>query len=398
MKLIIKISNIICIIISIIFLLYVFYRSEFYYHGTLRGYYFKYYFILSLSIIFFILIYFINDQIKNYIFISIGSIIFSLYLFEFYILFSNGINLFTDHNKFVYKSARTFLKDRNIYLLNNTPNKNYLSTRENGYFAHWFSDRYGFNNPDEEWDKQDIDIVLVGDSFTQGEGVNRPYDIASQLRNSKQTVLSLGLSGHGPLKNYAMLKEYLKSNHKKIFYLHYEGNDLTELNNELNDPHLVKYLNNDFKYNLSTNNFYLRTPSLFEGFIKIFYTRRLMEKYYFILFVEKHDKKKNKLIKISDFEKILKLCKEIVITNNSQFYFVYLPSKSRYVNIYSNKNFEDHFDQVKKIIEDLNIPFIDVQEIFNENKNINSLFAKYGGHYSIEGYKEVAKVIKQFVP
>ena len=53
---------------------------------------------------------------------------------------------------------------------------------ENGYFSNYFSDRYGFNNPDNEWDKKQIDYVLVGDSFTHGACVNRPYDIASNLR------------------------------------------------------------------------------------------------------------------------------------------------------------------------------------------------------------------------
>ena len=55
----------------------------------------------------------------------------------------------------------------------------------------------GFNNPDNEWDKKQIDFyVLVGDSFKgyHGACVNRPYDIAvtnfslSFLLISKATI------------------------------------------------------------------------------------------------------------------------------------------------------------------------------------------------------------------
>ena len=30
------------------------------------------------------------------------------------------------------------------------------------------TDRYGFNNPDYEWDSKYTDYMLVGDSFTKG--------------------------------------------------------------------------------------------------------------------------------------------------------------------------------------------------------------------------------------
>ena len=57
------------------------------------------------------------------------------------------------------------------------------------------SDRYGFNNPDYEWDKEKIDFLLVGDSFVHGACVNRPYDIASQMRKWKILSFKLGLLG-----------------------------------------------------------------------------------------------------------------------------------------------------------------------------------------------------------
>ena len=32
-------------------------------------------------------------------------------------------------------------------------------------FQYFQSDRYGFNNPDKEWDSNEIELILVGDSF-----------------------------------------------------------------------------------------------------------------------------------------------------------------------------------------------------------------------------------------
>jgi hypothetical protein len=57
-----------------------------------------------------------------------------------------------------------------------------IHCNENGYYSIYQSDRYGFNNPDTEWDSEEIEYLLVGDSFTHGRCVNRPNDIASVLR------------------------------------------------------------------------------------------------------------------------------------------------------------------------------------------------------------------------
>ena len=46
------------------------------------------------------------------------------------------------------------------------------------------SDRYGFNNPDDVWDLEVIDYLIIGDSFIHGQAVNRPNDISSVLRKN----------------------------------------------------------------------------------------------------------------------------------------------------------------------------------------------------------------------
>ena len=114
------------------------------------------------------------------------------------------------------------------------------------------SDRFGFNNPDDEWDQTKIEYLLVGDSFTHGACVNRPNDIGSVLRKlSGNSVLNLGYGGNGPLIQYATLREYLKPGIKNILWLYFEGNDLEDLKFELKNDILVKYLKkSNFNQNL----------------------------------------------------------------------------------------------------------------------------------------------------
>ena len=42
---------------------------------------------------------------------------------------------------------------------------------ENGYYAIYKSDRYGFRNDDENWNKLNLEYVVVGDSYGIGECV-----------------------------------------------------------------------------------------------------------------------------------------------------------------------------------------------------------------------------------
>ena len=41
-------------------------------------------------------------------------------------------------------------------------NSKTIYDNENGYYSIYQSDRYGFNNPDNEWDSNETEILLVG--------------------------------------------------------------------------------------------------------------------------------------------------------------------------------------------------------------------------------------------
>ncbi len=209
--------------------------------------------------------------------IIFSSIIVTLYFTETYLTFSNEIKksylykkktgkkfdkrtklqIYEDLKKkndkiklTVYPSS--YLNLNSLFPFSGVSNSKTIYCNENGYFSIYKSDRYGFNNPDDEWSNEKVEYLLVGDSYTHGACVNRPDDIASVLRSlSKKSVLNLGYGDTGPLIHYAILREYLKKNVKKILWIYYEGNDLQNLKKELKNNVLSKYFENEnFSQNL----------------------------------------------------------------------------------------------------------------------------------------------------
>tara|TARA_B100000965_G_C19538314_1_gene734415 strand:- start:83 stop:1417 length:1335 start_codon:yes stop_codon:yes gene_type:complete len=438
MKFINKIFSTTFLLFSLFLLTYTFYKSEIFWNGEKSDYYFTYYIFSIILIITSIITFFLNQKIKEYLIISLISIMFGLYFFESYLVLNKE---FTNHQldkmkiyqkekdkKYdtrspyqIYNDLKKidenitvsvspnnyFNKNINIFPLSGISNSKTIHCNENGHYSIYESDRYGFNNPDIEWDKKDIEYLLVGDSFTHGACVNRPYDIASVLRLvSNKSVLNLGYSANGPLMYYATLREYLDTNVKNILWIFYEGNDLLDLQNELKVQILKNYLQDlSFAQNLKFRQNEINNLSKklieekkkisiynYRNFLKLDKTRTKLN-----YLLPKKFKPKNDLQEYSqkipeiEFRKILELTKNLTIKNNSNLYFVYLPEYMHYKPDYKNTN----YILVKKIVEELKIPFIDIhKEVFTNSENPLNFFPfGLNGHYNINGYKKVAESI-----
>lgn len=110
------------------------------------------------------------------------------------------------------------------------------------------ADRYGFNNPDEVYDRP-MDVMLLGDSFVEGFCLPHGKDLASQLRNHGVVTASMGIRGNGPLMELATLGRYgprLRPRHVVMAF--FEGNDWRNLDAELTDPWLRAALEADADY------------------------------------------------------------------------------------------------------------------------------------------------------
>ena len=422
--LLVKIFSPLIICVSILLLIYTFYKSEFYWDGLKRDYYSIYYILSSLLFLFSIISFYLSSKIKEYIVIAGFSLIFSMYIFEGYLTYKNSHYLKIKDKKAIYEKitnkkydTRTqievfedlkktekkvsvkvspknwFSNNFSIAPLSSVSNAKTVYGNENGYYFIYLSDRYGFNNPDKEWDSNNIEYFLVGDSFVHGANVNRPDDIASILRNlSNKSVLNLGYSGNGPLIQYAALREYLNEDVKKVLWFYFEDNDFIDLNEEIKSKILNNYLKDlKFSQNLMSKqqqiddmvNNLVEKGSKGEHlkFVKLYNTRtKLLKK-----------KEVEKIIKITQppvFKEIMKLAKKLVDKNKSELYFIYLPSYNRYSTNYDNVN----YDLVKKTINELKIPFIDIHKnVFLKQENPLKLFPfEMYGHYNEMGYKLIA--------
>ena len=431
-------------IFSIFLFIYTFYKSEIYWDGNKNDYYFAYYLISLIFIFLSIFTFFINHKIKEYLIIIFISTVITLYLLEAYLIFKKQISkeqlskknqikeqIIKDQiyekntgKKFDKRTKLEILNDlrtidnkiqvpvtpykyinknKSIFPLSGVSNSKTIFCNENGYYATYQSDRYGFNNPDDNWDSDEIEYLLVGDSFTHGACVNRPNDMGSVLRNlSKQSVLNLGYSGNGPLIEFATLREYMNSNVKKVLWIYFEDNDLSGLHNEMSDKILMKYYNDaTFKQNLKFRQ--KEIDNLSVTFINKEKSKSKIKNDKGILKVELIN-----FIKITNLrvliypppkltpklKEILKLTKKFVNDNNSKLYFIYLPGYARYSTNYDNKS----YNLVKNIVNQLDIPFVDIpKEVFEKEKNPLNLFPfKMNGHYTVDGYKKVSETIYKF--
>ena len=110
---------------------------------------------------------------------------------------------------------------------------------ESGQFAIFDSDEHGFNNP--RGLPEQVDVVVVGDSFAQGQCVPPGDDVAGALRKRGYVAMNVGCGGNGPLLNLAALVEYALPRRPKVVIWGFAGNDPRDMQAELLDPLLRRY-------------------------------------------------------------------------------------------------------------------------------------------------------------
>ena len=300
-------------------------------------------------------------------------------------------------------------------------NKLYVGGSESGNYKFYKSDRYGFNNLDNDWDRDNV-ILMIGDSFAHGAYLNFEENFTGNLRRLfKKGVLSLAQPNNGPLLELATLKEYGKNlNTQTIIWMYYEGNDLIEFIEEKKSKILIKYLSNNFsqnlifkqkkiensygiyvskkieKYGLGNNTTHREILSLRDfnnnAIISIMKLQRLRE-FLFGLFTEKIKNISHKNT-TSHLREVLKEAKRISDEKNATFYFVYLPSSSRYLENYNDNLKKKNYyrEEVLKIVKELNINLIDIyEEIFRDHKNPLSFFHfEMHSHYNKNAVEDIS--------
>ena len=423
-----KLLNYLLFFISLIFLIFTIFKSEVYWGGINRFSYLPHYFFFISTIILSLKINSFKKDTQIIILTSIYTIILSSLSFEGYLHLKKDKQINSNNNltpEFLYNEKKKVNDDisivsiasffdesltQNLFPLSGKSLSETIHCKESDFYSIYLSDRYGFNNPDHEWDKDNINYLLIGDSYVHGACVNRPNDIGSILRKlSGKSVLSLGFSGNGPLLEYATLREYFKKGSKNLLWFYYEQNDLDDLAKELQYKILKEYLNNDnFSQNLkskqneineiqkqfSENHYSFENADNaahsfdFFKFIKLTKTRAMLSQNMNIY------KFANKKKPQKEFIEILKKVSLFAKKNNTNLYFVYLPTFERY-----NNNLKFNKSDIIELIKELEINFIDIDlEVFQKQIDPIKLFVNsQASHYNERGYFLVTKKIYEIV-
>lgn len=323
-------------------------------------------------------------------------------------------------NKSIVVSVEPFHKTKdNFFYLSGISNSKTIDCNENGYYSSYVSDRYGFNNVDKEWDSKNFEFVVVGDSLVAGSCVNRPHDITSNLKSiSNKPSLGLGLVGNGPLSEYATLVEYMPKNVKNILWVYSEHTDLTDLISELNNEQLKKYLSKekfffklkskqheidsyhkeriqkalkDIRNNKEFWNSYYSKKKIVLRFLRLNNFKVFIKS----LVTKKENVNKEKYLALKKMREILSLTKQLAFINESNLYFIYISSFYRYKNFIINDPYKKDYEKIIELVEELNIPIIDIHKEFFLKQN-NPLqffpFESYG-HFTKEGYEKISNLI-----
>jgi hypothetical protein len=437
--------------LAILFFSYIIYLSEIKWDGTRGSYYLQYYIVSIIFILFSVISFYINKKIRQNFTIFFIATISSLYFIEVLFYFTNYKPIHSElkkHKEIYYsKTGNEYdlrtkhqvykdLKKKNSNIVPSIPPKKYFQDldaeflpltgvsnsktiycNENGYWSIYDSDRYGFNNPDEYWNKENLDFILLGDSFAKGACVNRPNDITSKLRKKNLNGVNFAHGGYGPLIQLAALKEY-SAHFKKfenIIFFFYEGNDLANLNYSLKYTLLRRYIDDEeFNQNLINKQdqidqlakkiiFKLKLKR-FNEFFKLTNVRNLINikkinyNEFKPIFTNNIDSCSNSSVCIvakeidKNFKKTIMAAKKFSNKNNSNFYFVYLPEYWRY----NSFNYPDKTRlSIKKFLKENNIILIDLhEELFLKAKEPLNLFAfNSNRHYNEDGYNKISNTI-----
>ena len=414
-------------LIIIGFIIYTFYRSEILYDGQYREYYLKYYIFLISSFFILLLLNLLRREIKLIIYLILISFFVGLYISEALFINFQKITRYEFYKNYKKKNdvvvaiqpAQYILKDINkkkIFPLSGISKKETILCQkpEDKEFLIYESDRYGFRNIDSNWDKKEINFILLGDSFVKGHCVDSSNIISTLFSkiykdtfNEKITTINLAYGGNGPLIEYATLKEYLKyMKVKKVIYFFYEGNDLVNLSLELKDPFLIKYLDDNFKQGLIDRQIDVDKVNLklleqeinkkkkenLYKFIKLGNVRKKLN-YFFNLKFKEHITEPDEEI-YNAYNNILFNLKKLTESQNIELNFVYLP----YIGTFLDSDYYQTDKIHKKIISMVkahDIQYIDLLNILRskEEDPLSMYDSRKNQHLNEKGYKFVAETL-----
>jgi len=209
---------------------------------------------------------------------------------------------------------------------------------------------------------------------------------------------------------------------KAVLWFFYEGNDLSDLEDEKQSPMLIKYLDPGFSQGL-----YYRQGEIDKSLRKFFdqalqgYRDLRNGTWWRVAATYGRDalllRRLRHLVKTAGdtplerpsdvalkhldpdyelFQKIVAEAAALVQSWGGRIYFIYLPRSDFITTLRDHPDIRNHRRNVKKILKALNISFIDMVSSFQSHDNPMSLYARMPGgygHFNISGYRLVGQSV-----
>jgi hypothetical protein len=280
--------------------------------------------------------------------------------------------------------------EKNFFPLSGISNANSLMCNENGYWKATFTDKYGFNNKKLDYDNLKLNkknnILIVGDSSSEGYCVEDKYLPKQQLEDEGYNVINLSKGGNGPLIELASLREYIDVGEFNIVIWMYYPNDLNDLLIEKKDENLIKYLDDKN---------YLQNIISKQNLVDEFYKEKSDGYNQYFQFIDEEDP--NKLDqKFNELKKIDYFTEKLHLSKLSFFDLLFL--KALTIDVTSRINFILMKNSLKKTYSLLERVLIDANNLIKE-KNSRMLFVYLPSRIEIlnksKADKEVINMLKR---
>jgi hypothetical protein len=327
-------------------------------------------------------------------------------------------------NWYPHVPANTFIgahlrvDGREILPLSGVANALTLGCNEGGFHSSYETGDYGFHNPAGVWSDLRFDSAFfVGDSFTQGACVNGGEDFVGQLRRHHPRVVNISAGGNGPLLELAAIREYVPMGRVDlVFWVYYEGNDLMDLDRDLKDPLLVRYLEPGYRQGLA--DMQAQVNAAVEDYVQRRIQVKLDNRPTFLANIRTRlwrlrqqwgrreapvhaaaadEPERAREANLARFAEVLGRAKQDVAERGGQLVFVYLPEFGRFgpadLSVWGAQR-----DGVLGIVERLELPLVDFAPHLAAHEDPLDLFPlRSKGHYNARGYRLLADVVGAFL-
>ena len=277
------------------------------------------------------------------------------------------------------------------------------------------ADEHGLTNPPGQWSRKDIDLALLGDSFTQGWCVDTAQGFASLIRAKHPATIVAGFGASGPLTQLAQVRELLEPvKPKLVLWFYFEDNDLTDLDREKVNPVLARYLDTAYTQHLGARqgdvDAHLRAYEAHAESLAVSKERAtpagprpgLLSRAWSVaklwhlrarLLAKRPPEPKLTCCDFGLYRRVVGLVKQRVEGWGGRLAVVYLPSGTRLAGRTPLGPGEAAGDHVTALLDSLHIPVVDLRASLPSFGSARELFVYPEGHFTVKGHAATASIV-----